>query len=962
MKTLLSLNEKFINSVSISISHHKKIGFCFIFFSLLSISKLSAQIGVLTGWGMAICNQYSFSICPNETITPLNYVIQNFVCNSSTMPDVSFVNQGPGWRVAQHNWTFVATGISAQITGINQSSVLVTWPFSAGSVLSPSVYAIVGGIEYITFSLNNLSIPFTVEKNNFQIQLATPSLSVNSSTICSGQTTTLWAFGATNYAWSNGANTNSISVNPTSNSSYSVIGSTGLCTLQAVYNVSVTPSPTISIIGNTLICQGSTATLAVSGFTNYLWNNGSITPSIVVNPTVTSFYSVGASTSSCANIGSITVSVNPTPTITISSSSVCNGQSFSITANSSSGSTYNWIGPSAFTSSLQSPSFTVASNAMSGLYNLTVTSAQGCTNTTSANVSVTPFPIPVIAVNSTVVCSGTNLNLMGSGGSNYVWSGPNGVNSTLQNTFINNVSMLAIGVYTLIASNGSCSTTITQSINVYPLPSASANYTPACETKTFQLVANSNGVGVTYQWFGPNAFTSSLQNPPPFINANNSMNGTYTLIVTDVNNCKTSVLTPVTVLQNPIAKALSSSVCIGGTATLSASGGISYQWSGPNAYSSNASNAIVSPANSTLPQEYFVVVTGANTCTSATTASLVPIPNPTVSAFASPPVCLNSTVSLQGFGGDAYQWQGPYNFFAATQNVVFNATNLKYSGIYTLTAISNNGCSSNTFINITIHDIPKAELTSNITHSCVPFCADFKFNNVSTSQITKVSWQLDTLSSDKDSFLYCINKAGIYQAIGNFTNALGCSSSIAFSIQGYPQPMADFDYLPKKPIAGFDEVMFTDQSSEKPILEWNWFFMNNGDYSASTQNTTYLFENEGNYPIALVIKNIWGCMDTVVKTITIEPDFNIFVPNAFTPNQDNENEIFQPKGTGIIKYNISIYDRWGEAVFETDDFNKGWDGTYKGQSCKSDVYIWKINATNVNGKVKAMDGHVSLYR
>jgi gliding motility-associated-like protein len=962
MKTLLSLNEKFITSVSISISHQKKIAFCFIFFSLFSISKLSAQIGVLTGWGMAICNQYSFSICPNETITPLNYGSQNFVCNSFTMPDVSFVNQGPGWRVAQHNWTFVATGISAQITGIDQSSTLVTWPFSAGSVLSPSVYAIVGGIEYITFSINNSSIPFTVEKNNFQIQLATPSLSVNSSTICSGQTTTLWAFGATNYAWSNGANTNSISVNPTSNSSYSVIGSTGLCTLQAVYNVSVTPSPTISIIGNTLICQGTTATLTVSGFTNYLWNNGSITPSIVVNPTVTSFYSVVASTSSCANIGSITVSVNPTPTITISSSAVCNGQSFSITANSSSGSTYNWIGPNAFTSSLQSPSFTVASNAMTGLYNLTVTSAQGCTSIAITNVSVTPFPVPIITTNYTAICTGTNLNLIASGGSTYQWFGPNGFSSSLQNTFINSASALAAGTYTLLAANGSCTASTNQSITVYPLPIPLANYTPACETTTFQLTANSSGVGDNYEWLGPNAFMSNSQNPPPFINASTLMAGTYTLTVTDVNNCKASIYLPVTILLNPIIKTADVTVCIGNSATLTANGALNYVWSGPNGYSANTYSAFITSANSPFSKVYTVIGTAANSCTSLATANLKTIPVPTPSLNATSNVCLNSTVSLQGFGGDTYQWQGPYNFFASTQNVTFNATNLNYSGIYTLTVLSNNGCSVKTTTNITINDIPRAELTSNITNSCVPFCADFKFKNTSASEITKVSWQLDTFLSDTESFPYCINKAGTYTAIGNFTNALTCANTVTFSIQGYPQPIADFDYLPKKPIAGFDEVLFTDQSTNKPLIDWHWFFINNADYSASGQNTSYLFENSGTYPVALVVKNIWGCKDTLVKNIIIEPDFNIFVPNAFTPNQDNENEIFQPKGTGIVKYTLSIYNRWGEKLFETVDFTRGWDGTYKSQSCKSGVYIWKINATNVSGRVKAMVGHVSLYR
>ena len=532
----------------------------------------------------------------------------------------------------------------------------------------------------------------------------------------------------------------------------------------------------------------------------------------------------------------------------------------------------------------------------------------------------------------------TSINLIASGGNTYQWFGPNGFSSSIQNTFINNASVLAGGTYTLLAANGSCTASTNQSIAVYPLPLPVANYTPACETKTFQLTANSSGVGDNYQWLGPNTFVSNLQNPPPFTNANNSMAGTYTLTVTDVNNCKASIYLPVTVLLNPIVKTADVTVCTGNSATLTASGALSYIWNGPNGYSANTYSAFIPSANLPFTQLYTVIGTAANSCTSLAMANLKTIPVPTPSLNATSNACLNSTVSLQGSGGDTYQWQGPYNFFASTQNVIFNAISLSYSGIYTLTAISNNGCSTKTTTNITINDLPRAELTSNITNSCVPFCADFKFKNTSAFEITNFNWQIaNTYTPTTNGFSTCIDKAGTYVAVGNFTNALTCTNTVTFSIQGFPKPLADFDYLPKKPIAGFDEVVFTDASNQKPIIGWNWFFKDNEGYKASTQHVNYLFENEGVYPVVLVVKNTWGCIDTVVKTITIEPDFNIFVPNAFTPNQDSNNEIFQPKGTGIVKYNIAIFDRWGEQLFETTDFNKGWDGTFKGQPCKSDV-------------------------
>ena len=128
------------------------------------------------------------------------------------------------------------------------------------------------------------------------------------------------------------------------------------------------------------------------------------------------------------------------------------------------------------------------------------------------------------------------------------------------------------------------------------------------------------------------------------------------------------------------------------------------------------------------------------------------------------------------------------------------------------------------------------------------------------------------------------------------------------------------------------------------------------------QNPTFLFENPGTYPVALVVKNKWGCADTVVKTITINEDFAIYLPNTFTPNDDGINDVFAPKGLGVVKYTMTIYDRWGEKLFSTNDFTKGWDGTYKGVNCKNDVYVYKMSYYNNQDKKIDKTGHVTISR
>ena len=114
--------------------------------------------------------------------------------------------------------------------------------------------------------------------------------------------------------------------------------------------------------------------------------------------------------------------------------------------------------------------------------------------------------------------------------------------------------------------------------------------------------------------------------------------------------------------------------------------------------------------------------------------------------------------------------------------------------------------------------------------------------------------------------------------------------------------------------------------------------------------------------MAFIVQNKYGCSDTIVKTIKVESDFNIYVPNAFTPNGDELNDNFLPILRGTKFYTLSIFDRWGAKLFETNSTETGWDGTYKGEEAKQDVYVWKINVSSNSGEQKTMSGQVTLTR
>lgn len=106
--------------------------------------------------------------------------------------------------------------------------------------------------------------------------------------------------------------------------------------------------------------------------------------------------------------------------------------------------------------------------------------------------------------------------------------------------------------------------------------------------------------------------------------------------------------------------------------------------------------------------------------------------------------------------------------------------------------------------------------------------------------------------------------------------------------------------------------------------------------------------------------NKWGCSDTVVKTVLVESDFSLYVPNVFTPNEDGLNEVFLPRMRGVRVYELSIFNRWGQMIYQTNTQEEGWNGDCKGELCKQDTYVWKIKLSTNSGVAKVFSGYVLL--
>jgi gliding motility-associated-like protein len=208
------------------------------------------------------------------------------------------------------------------------------------------------------------------------------------------------------------------------------------------------------------------------------------------------------------------------------------------------------------------------------------------------------------------------------------------------------------------------------------------------------------------------------------------------------------------------------------------------------------------------------------------------------------------------------------------------------------------------------------------------------------------------------------NQSGIY-TIQDLTDTKGCE---AISISGSafininPIPEATISVYPQSTNIINPQIHFIDLSNDHTNGIWNF-----DDGTSSTTNFNELIHNysdTGTYQVSLTIESDSGCTDIASQTIYISPAFNIYVPNAFTPNNDLDNDYFLPIVDGVSEYEFSVYDRRGERIFSTNKTNIGWKGKRNnaGEFAPAGIYVYSILLTDFNGKLRTFEGTVMLIR
>lgn len=322
-----------------------------------------------------------------------------------------------------------------------------------------------------------------------------PTVAVTNQTICSGNTANISASGATTYSWNTGATTASISVTPTANITYTVIGTSGGCTNTKTVSVSVNTTPTVAVSGAT-ICNGASTNLTASGATIYSWNTGATTPSISVTPTSTTVYTVTGTTTGCTNTKTVNVTVNALPNTAVASTTICSGSTGTLSA--SGAATYSW-NTGATTSNL-AVNPTVNTN-----YTVTGTSSAGCVKTATASVTV--GSAPAIAISNQSICVGATAVLAASGVTTYTWNTGSNTSSIMVSPPV------GVYVYTVSGNLAGCSASTTKTVgvtvNALPVVTLSNISSPICVSNASVALSASpaggaySGTGVSGASFDP---------------------------------------------------------------------------------------------------------------------------------------------------------------------------------------------------------------------------------------------------------------------------------------------------------------------------------------------------------------------------------------------------------------------------------------------------------------------------
>ncbi|MFO0321938.1 MAG: gliding motility-associated C-terminal domain-containing protein [Bacteroidota bacterium] len=859
---------------------------------------------------------------------------------------------------------------------------------SAGS-FCPSLAGV--GTFPITYSVGLAANPGcegSTTKTFSVLTIPVANAGTSQSITCLNSSVVLNGSGGGTYSWSNSVLGNGFSSisNPTVSTpgTYSLVVNDGTCssipqTVVVTNNVTppAIPSTTLS---STINCVNSTVTVTTSNPSvpgaTYVWSGPGIIGSstntnVVVNQTGTYNYTVTNPLNGCTSNSFVTVTSNtsiPATTASTSGSVTCN-PSIAINLTSSlAGMNYTWTAPAGSSIGTGQNSQN-ATGLGAGIYSVTVVNPiNGCSSqaTVAAIINTVSPTVTLSTTSATLSCSSPTIQIIATSSSigplTYTWVTSGG---TLSSSTIFDPIVTA-GTYTVFVFNSTnqCFSVGTSTIFTNgSAPIASINPTSGILTcNVFSIVpvvsvSNAPLSDLTFTWNpipfnGVNSATATINSP-----------GTYVCSITNtVSGCLGSA--QITVTSNTTIPILNippsiSLTCSSPTALITGSvtpltAGINYNWSGPGI------TGIITAPNVTVNIAGVFTVVATNTlsgCSSAATTFTVTnnsasIPTLTIISTASVITCSPPTISLVAVSNNTNN----IIIWSTSTGTVSNPLIANTAGTYTVTAFDFiTGCSSIPIIKTITESkvFPTATLNTSHTISCN---GSGGILSVLSSPNNGVSyaWFGPSLISGSNTASPTVGLPGTYSVI--ITDTLTkCSSATATTVVSYETIIADFTFDPTSGLAPLD-VNFKNLSVGASLYSWDF---GNGSTSA-IKNPSTVYNASGTFTIMLISK-LGLCSDTAYYTIVISDESIIEIPNVFTPNGDNVNDVFKIKSIGVKDLTCSIFDRWGSKVYEWNGPNGGWDGLISNNTAHDGTYFYVLEYTDFKNETKKTKGFLNIF-
>lgn len=809
---------------------------------------LQASGGTGYEWSSGGPTSATYTVAPTSTKTYTVTVSNSFGCTASADVTITVTPLPQAWISAAGS-TVLCTGESVTLSTANTAGYSRQWYRNGAAInnANSSTYsASIAGNYYVVNTANGCSatssiIPISVNP--------LPVVSVsNDTTICSGDTITLYASGGTTYNWNTGFSGATYTVSTTSTRTYIVtVSDVNTCAVSRSITVTTIPLPnaSVSLSGPSTFCADRTLTMTASSGTgySYVWtkNNQPVSNATtnVLVATQSGTYQVEVTANGCSKKSNVTnVTVNPLPVpVASNDTTICSADTVNLFV--SGGTSYQWFNGSTNTTIPVFPTNTTT-------YGVTVTNSFGCSASESVIVSTIARPTANISpAGSIAICSGQTTTLTASTGTGYSYQWLEGT-TMLNGAHNSTLTASSSGNYSVIVTANGCpkkSNTVAVTVNPLPVVTVS-NDTTICSGNSVMLTANG---GATYKWS-----TGSVNQTITVAPATSTA---YNVTVTSAQNCASTGSLFVTVIPTPSANVTlsgSATICQNDTVTLSASTGAAYfyQWKKDGNDMTGETNATY---RATTSGSYSVLVTalGCPKMSSAINVTVNPLPVATASNDTT--ICQGATVDLMAFGGTMYRWSN--GRYSQTNSVNPNAT-----AFYSVTVTDANGCTAYEDVNVNVLPQPNANLSSSGNSN---LCSGQSVTlTVSSGAGYSYQWKKDgvPLTGEINS-TYSATQTGAYSAEVTLNGCSKTSNAIQVNVNPSLQATASNDTT----ICAGDTISL--------------FAAGGATYAWSTGETTaaILVTPASNKTYSVTVSNGTTCTDIEMIVVTVKPRPNAFI-------------------------------------------------------------------------------------